>query len=110
MKCVIPLKLPSLMNTRMHWRAMAKLKKEQKAMVTLFMAGEKLPPLPAVVTITRVGKRKLDSDNLAACAKYARDSIAALYGVDDGSDKYEWVYKQKIGQSYAVEVEIVSAT
>lgn len=58
-----------------------------------------------VVDIVRIGPRTLDSDNVAASAKWCRDSIAARLGVDDGSDKYEWRYSQRKGP-YAVEVTI----
>lgn len=62
--------------------------------------------MPATVTITRIGKRKLDSDNLAISAKHVRDGIADAYGVDDGSDLYTWNYAQEIGKDYAVRIEI----
>lgn len=108
-KFIIPIKLPSLANTRMHWRAMDKLKREQKEAVALFMHGAELPPLPVVVTITRIGKRTLDDDNLSGAGKYVRDQIAKCYGVDDGSPLYRWRYGQKIGRYYGVEIEIERA-
>ena len=58
-----------------------------------------------VVKITRLGPRRLDDDNLAACCKYVRDAIAAKVGVDDGDARYTWVYEQRIGP-YGVEVEM----
>jgi hypothetical protein len=105
----IPIKLPSLANARVHWRVLSQIKKSQKAMTAACLVGLDLPPLPAVVTITRLGPRKLDGDNLQAAAKYVRDSIAAAYGVDDGSDLYDWQYKQRTSKNYAAVVEIVSA-
>lgn len=56
-------------------------------------------------TITRRGKKKLDSDNLAHSAKYVRDSIAKFFGIDDGdegelSSRWEWKYKQEIKGIY----------
>lgn len=108
MKIVIPnFKLPSLANLRLHWRAMDRLKSGQKQLVWAALRGVVLPPMPVVVLITRVGKRRLDSDNLAISAKYTRDEIARAFGVDDGSDLYEWRYAQRIGP-YAVEIEIES--
>jgi hypothetical protein len=101
----IPLRLPSLANCRMHWRAMLRLKQKQKATTAAVLAWVKLPPLPATVTITRIGPKKLDSDNLAGAAKYVRDQIAAAYGVDDGSDLYSWQYAQQRGD-FSVRVEI----
>jgi hypothetical protein len=41
-------------------------------------------PLPARVTMTRHGKRLLDTDNLARALKSVRDVIADWLGVDDG--------------------------
>lgn len=110
MRFVIPIHLPSLANTRLNWRAMASLKKKQKLATYMYLAeqlidGVKLPPMPLLVTITRVGPRKLDDDNLSGACKYVRDQIATAIGVDDGSDLYTWRYEQRIGK-YAVEVEI----
>src|SRR5437870_475420 len=96
MKFHIPIKLPSLANSRLHWRRMASLKKRQRAAVMYCMAGLKLPAPPLVVTITRIGPRKLDDDNLQSACKYVRDEIAAVVGVDDGSPLYTWRYVQRI--------------
>ena len=68
--------------------------------------GITLPSLPATITLTRIGKRKLDDDNLAAAFKYVRDQIAAAYGVDDGSELYAWRYQQRTGKVYGVEIEV----
>jgi hypothetical protein len=72
----ITMKLPSLANTRMHWRAMDRLKKSQKEIVACYLHGQPLPDLPAIVTLTRTGTRKLDDDNLSGAFKYVRDEIA----------------------------------
>ena len=58
-----------------------------------------------VVTLTRIGARKLDSDNLARSMKAVRDGIADALGIDDGSDRIEWKYAQEKGK-YAVKVTI----
>jgi len=110
MKYYIPLNLPSLANMRAHWRRIAKLKQDQKLATSLCMRnaitrGATLPPLPLIITITRIGKRKMDDDNLAAACKYVRDQIAAIIGTDDGSPLYTWQYQQRIGK-YGVDVEI----
>ena len=108
MKFHIPIRLPSLSNTRLDWRAMATLKRKQKAATSICMKfAEKCPAPPLTVTITRVGPRRLDDDNLAAAAKYVRDQIAAIVGVDDGSPLYTWVYRQQIGE-YGVDVEVTA--
>lgn len=111
MKFSIPIRLPSLSNTRLHWRAMDALKKRQKlathtAMLKAIEAADEWPlEMPLTVVIARVGMRMLDDDNLAAACKYVRDQIAAEVGVDDGSPLYTWKYRQRKGK-YAVEVEI----
>lgn len=103
----IPMRLPSLANTRMHWRAMNKLKRSQRIAVFYSMFNLELPPLPVIVTITRSGPRRLDDDNLQAACKYVRDQIAAAFGEDDGSAAYTWKYDQRKSKTYGVDVEIV---
>lgn len=111
----VPIRLPSLANERMGWRTMARLKKSQRGAVAYCMVGRVIPPLPLVVTITRIGPRTLDDDNLAAACKYVRDQIATIVGTDDGSDQYTWRYAQRIVRAargmpsrYGVDVEIVT--
>lgn len=110
MRLHIPIRLQSLANTRMHWWAMARLKKQQRNATRLSLIGKPVPHLPVVVTITRIGPCKLDDDNLAAACKYVRDQIAEHIGVDDGSPLYTWVYKQRVTsmEQYGVDVEIVT--
>jgi hypothetical protein len=108
----IPVRLPSLANTRLHWRAMASLKKKQKKItqkvLDIYWTKSSRLPLPLLITLTRVGPRRLDKhDNLPITCKYVVDQIAATIGVDDGSDLYTWRYEQRIGK-YSVEVEITS--
>lgn len=102
-------KLPSLANTRMSWQAMASLKKKQRKVTALSLAGKEIPSPPLVVTITRVGPSKLDDDNLASACKYIRDQIAKMIGIDDGSSLYTWQYRQRIerGRPQGAEVEII---
>lgn len=107
MRFHVPIRLPSLANTRLHWRGMARLKKEQRQVTLCSMIGIPIPPGPHVVTITRSGPRKLDDDNLAGACKYVRDQIAEVLGVDDGSPLFTWRYEQQIGK-YGVDVEIVA--
>jgi hypothetical protein len=91
----------------LHWRRLTKLKNAQKACTKVAMLGKELPPAPLLVTITRVGPRLLDDDNLATACKFVRDQIAAAVGIDDGSALYTWRYAQTNGD-YGVDVEIVS--
>lgn len=66
-----------------------------------------LPPAPLLITIIRVGPHRLDDDNLQGACKYVRDQIAVEVGVDDGSDIYTWVCRQRVG-GYSVVVDIES--
>ncbi len=117
----IPIKLVSSGNAREHWRKVAKRKKEQRSFGRMF-CEDKLRMTPASetwriaqgivlkVTITRIGKRVMDDDNLAASAKYVRDGIADALGIDDGdTTKVTWAYKQLIGKEYGCHIRIEGA-
>ncbi len=60
------------------------------------------------VTFTRVGPRRLDSDNVQGTLKGIRDEVAKQLGVDDGDMRFVWGYAQEIGE-YAVKVLIETA-
>lgn len=100
----LPIRLESEPNLRDHW---AKRNKRRKAHLkaSIIVAPHKLP---CIVIITRVGPRPLDTDNLAASAKFLRDGIAARLGVDDADPRVEWRYQQQRGD-YSVIVEIEPA-
>jgi hypothetical protein len=107
----VPVKLISEANQREHWAIKNKRKKHQQAVVHYALAGLKrdIPAFPVHVVITRVGVRKLDSDNLAGSCKHVQDAIAKCMGVDDGDErKVRWVYEQRKGlpKQYLLEVRI----
>jgi hypothetical protein len=61
-----------------------------------------------VVRLTRIGPRKLDSDNVAGACKATRDGVADWLGVDDGDEsRVRWVYAQERG-AYGVRVEVLA--
>jgi hypothetical protein len=105
----LPLALPSTANLREHWGDKAKRVKAQRAAVTLafrdasvrvglrMVAAEMSKGAKAVVTLTRVAPRKLDDDNLASACKGVRDSVAEAIGIDDGSPRIGWHYRQERG-------------
>jgi len=62
-------------------------------------------PVPCVVTMTRVGARILDDDNLRGALKSTRDGLADRLGVKDNSPLVEWRYAQAKGRPSAVVVE-----
>jgi hypothetical protein len=105
----LPLRTRSTLNVREHWRKRAKRTQEERAVVRMRLAvvREWPPRLPAVVTLTRVGPRALDGDNLQGSLKGVRDGVADALGVDDGSDEVTWSYDQQRG-SYEVRVRVES--
>lgn len=103
----IPLYTTTEANAKGHWRQKATRAKAQRTTTALFVQRLTRPGLPATVRMVRIGKRLLDSDNLAGSLKHVRDGIADVYGVDDGSPLYTWVCEQEIGIDYAVRIEIL---
>ena len=110
------LKVLSEMNLRQHWRKRAARFREQKMVVWYFLSEAlKKPPLdaiPCTVTLTRIGPRKLDSDNLAGGFKAIRDEVARWMGINDNHPDVVWAYQQvtskevKVGYSYRVRIKI----
>lgn len=94
------------LNNRTGWKTVWRRSKQQKRSVTFALFGHKLPALPATITLTRMGPGIMDSDGLAASFKATRDSVAAAYGVDDGSPLYEWRYCQRRAKAYEVWIDI----
>lgn len=101
-------------NLREHYMARKRRVQRERAAVvgsSLVQCGpdawEKIK-LPAVVTLTRIGARLLDSDNLQGALKAIRDQVAAQLGCGDGpTDPITWRYGQERGE-YGVRVEVVS--
>ena len=102
----LPLRLPSLANQRVHPLKRWRQGRQQKNAVASALTPYLKPALPAVVTLTRIGPRKLDSDNLAISFKAVRDQLAAWIGVDDGSDLYVWQYAQEKAKEYGIRIEV----
>ena len=107
----LPIKAVSLTNQREHWATRAsRARAHREAVAWAWRAHPKLwprvPKLPCVVTITRVGPRILDSDNLQGAGKHVRDEVARQIGVDDADPRIVWRYEQERGKGYEVRVEI----
>lgn len=102
------LRLHSIANERIHYMARHRHMKAHRSAVLEAIAGRAMPKLPAVVTIVRIGPRKLDTDNLAIACKGIRDGLAEAWRVDDGSDLYDWRYAQEqAGRGvYGVRIEV----
>lgn len=109
----MPLKTVSEANTWDTWRPRHARQKAQKAMVYMYLVRSRdlieTIPRPYKITLTRIGKRILDDDNLQSSFKSARDQIADFLGVNDGDRKaVHWAYKQQVGKEYAVCVHIAT--
>lgn len=98
----LPLKLVSGANAREHWSSRAKRAKSHRQACIMVPVHS----LPCVVTLTRLGPRALDTDNLAISAKHTRDGIADRLGVNDNDPRVEWRYAQEKSKAYGVRVQI----
>ena len=107
----LPLRTRSTLNVREHWRKRAKRAQEERAVVRMRLAVVRgwAPSLPVTVTLTRVGPRALDGDNVQGALKAVRDGVADALGVDDGSEDVQWLYEQR-GGAYEVRVKVESKT
>lgn len=103
-------RLVSLTNSREHHMAKARRAKQQRGdakKATLAELDRANTDRPWLITITRLGKRKLDDDNLASSAKHIRDGIADALGIDDGDERLRWRYAQDTPLPYGVRVEMI---
>lgn len=112
----IPIKTISEANVKEHWAVKAKRAKSQREMVWVVLTNlrhqQKLKKIKsATITLTRIGPRRLDGDNLQRSFKAVRDQVAECIGIDDGSPLLTWVYSQERGKprEYGVCVKIERA-
>lgn len=110
----LPIKITSPANgSHGHWASDAKRRKDQRTITKWGLMGAPRPPLPVVVTLTRIGVRDLDSDNLAGGFKSVRDEVAAWLGCGDSTrDPITWQYTQERGapRQYAVRITVEPTT
>lgn len=94
------------------WQVKAKRVKVQRqaTWVALLQSGldpEEIKQGKPLVTLRRVAKGLLDSDNLAGSLKAVRDQVAAWLAVDDGpSGPVTWAYDQRKTKAPLQSVEI----
>lgn len=99
-------------NRRDHWARKARRAKQQRTMASWLVRGfwfldkSKKPTMPLVITLTRLGARTLDSDNLAGSFKAVRDGIADALGVNDGSKDLDWRYRQAHDKPAGIRIQI----
>lgn len=89
------LRIISEANGREHWAVKRKRGLDQ-ALRVLNALHRHTSPVGAyyTVTFTRIGPKKLDTDNLSNGWKKARDTVAKWLGIDDGDERIEWRYEQ----------------
>lgn len=107
------LRLVSEANSHTHWRLRAKRAKAQRTIVALVLrrtvSRSMMLAAPLEVVITRIAPSGgLDSDNLAGCAKYVRDQIAAELGINDRDPRVSWRVVQARGP-WGVQIAITPA-
>lgn len=103
----LPIRTINTANRREHWAARAKRAKSHRH--AAFYAVRQSSPTKRTrytVTLTRIGKRRMDDDGLAISFKAVRDGIADALGIDDGSERIAWRYAQEIGKQYGVRIVI----
>lgn len=113
----IPVEVVSEANLREHWSKRYKRSKNQRAWAKAKMALEARPMIycswngggrfhVTLIRIMALRQRKFDGDNLQSAFKAIRDGIADALGIDDGSDRLTWEYRQEKGDKPSVRVEI----
>jgi len=96
-----------------NWRATAgRRKRQRKAAAMLMLAANRFRPQPPMrITLTRLGAKRMDCDNLRSALKGCRDGIADYLDMDDGDTRLTWDYRQEIdgkrNGKRGVRVEIV---
>ena len=98
-------------NTREHHHVKARrIAKEREQVAWNLKTFRVVPRLPARVTLTYMGPRSLDSDNVQGAPKGTRDEVARWLGTDDGVDApVTWTYVQERTPAYyAVAIEVRS--
>jgi hypothetical protein len=98
----IPVRIISEANSRQHWRKAAARKRVHRMTARTILQMHARPMGETeqfTITLTRVAPRKLDDDNLASGFKAVRDGVADWLGIDDGSPRIQWVYRQHKGDA-----------
>lgn len=102
----VPVRIESEANRRDHWAARKRRFDAQAEAVTGHWLASTSPRMRQVVrqagtyavSLTRIGPRRLDPDNLAGGMKRAQDTVAKILGIDDGDKRITWVYDQAKGK------------
>ncbi len=121
----LPLKTISESNRSEHWTKSSKRHKIQQFFVrALFIRETREITIPCTITMTRIGPRFLDDDNLPVSMKWIRDEIGACLfpekvvyvirksgahatnkGHADSDPRVKWKYSQEKGRRQAIRIE-----
>lgn len=108
----LPIRLYSVANLGEHWSTKMKRNQAQGLQVTAAMRealSEKQmrPKDRFIITLTRIGPKTLDDDNLASAFKKVRDCVARALGIDDKQTlMLRWIYEQEKSKEYGIRIEI----
>jgi hypothetical protein len=91
---ISPLRLASEANARGKLRDKIARKSAVKTAVKACLPEMQFQ-LPVTVTLTRLGGKRLDDDNLARSMKAVRDVVAEWLGVDDADPRIRWRYQSR---------------
>jgi len=113
----IPIRTISGANAREHWaRRKDRVERERCATWAYWHKAPNVErcavrkwPGWRISIVRRSPGKFLDSDNLPTATKSVRDELARLLGVDEGSPRYEWVYRQVRSPIWSVLVVIEKA-
>lgn len=89
-----------------------KIKRKSAVRETVWLALSRRPRMtawPFVITLTRLGGKRLDSDNLARSMKAVQDAVAEWLGIDDGDERIEWKYEARPDWVMGCEIKIEEA-
>lgn len=109
----LPCRLVNGQNVREHWSEKSARAKMQRQLARdstyLACVNARLLALngkPLSVTITRIGKRRMDKDGNVSACKHIQDGVADGLNIDDGSELVTWEYEQELAKEFGVRVTI----
>ena len=120
---LLPIVTVSEANKKEHWSVSSKRHKNQQRTLRILLPKDNYP-IPCIITLTRMGGRKIDDDNLPVSMKYCRDEISdiilgnvyqkgigltqkRLKGRNDDNPLVEWRYAQEAGLFKGIRISIL---
>lgn len=100
------LRLDATLNARAHWSQTARKRAKERAVIDAALAHVNRTEGPWRITISRIGPRRMDDDNVTASAKGVRDAVARWLGIDDGDERATWITRAEVARGYAVRVQV----